>query len=148
MLGLGATDPANLLALACAELGLMHQLEQHHRVSPPLSNGCFAGYPVWYHREQLQKWNEGGLTDVLRASLYRWADHPHPCQQTGGPAHTTIVGVDMIHLVTFLVAHPDATQDEMAAFVYNKGSMLYLKQCISEHLNDLKITKKKVSIEA
>ncbi len=54
----------------------------------------------------------------------------------------------MIHLVTFLVAHPDSTQDEMAAFVYNKGGALYSKQRISKHLDNLEITKKKASIEA
>jgi hypothetical protein len=54
----------------------------------------------------------------------------------------------MIHLVTFLVAHPDTTQDEIAAFVYNKGGTLYSKQRISEHLNNLEIIKKKASIKA
>jgi hypothetical protein len=54
----------------------------------------------------------------------------------------------MIHLVTFLIAHSDATQDEMATFIYNKGGALYSKQRISERLDDLEITKKKASIEA
>jgi hypothetical protein len=54
----------------------------------------------------------------------------------------------MIHLVTFIVAHPNATQDEMSAFVYNKGGMLYSKRRISKRLDDLQITKKKASIEA
>ncbi len=54
----------------------------------------------------------------------------------------------MIHLVTFLIAHPDLTQDKLATFVYNEGSMLYLKQRNSKHLNDLEITKNKASIEA
>jgi hypothetical protein len=84
----------------------------------------------------------------LRASLYRWADRPHPFRQTSRPVRTTILGVDMIHLVTFLVAHPDSTQDKMAAFVYNKGGALYSKQRISEHLDDLEITKNKASIKA
>ncbi len=53
----------------------------------------------------------------------------------------------MIHIITFLVAHPDSTQDKMAAFVYNEGGALYSKQRISEHLDDLEITKKKASIE-
>jgi hypothetical protein len=148
MPGLGDTDPANLSAQARAELGLRRQLEQHRCVPPPPSNGGSAGYPVWYRREQLQKWNEGGPTDVSRASLYHWADHPHPFRQNGGSARTTIVGVDMIHLVTFLIAHPDSTQDEMATFVYNKGGALYSKQRISKRLDDLKITKKKASIQA
>jgi hypothetical protein len=75
-------------------------------------------------------------------------DRPHPFRQTGAPACTTIVGVDMIHLVTFLVTHPDSTQDKMAAFVYNKGGVLYSKQHISKHLDDLEIIKNKASIEA
>jgi hypothetical protein len=58
------------------------------------------------------------------------------------------VGVGMIHLVTFLVANPNSTQDEMAAFVYNKGSALYSKQRISEHLDDLEIIKNKAFIKA
>jgi hypothetical protein len=147
MPGLGATDPADLSAQARAELGLMRQLEQHRRVSPPPSNGGSAGYPVWYRHEQLQKWNEGEPTDVSQASLYRWADRPHPFRQTGGRPPTTIVGVDMIHLVTFLVAHLDSNQDEMAAFVYNEGGVLYSKQHNSKHLDDLEITKKKASIK-
>jgi hypothetical protein len=127
----------------------MHHLEQHCRVLPPPSNGGSTGYPVWYRREQLQKWNEGEQTDVSQASLYCWADRPHPFRQTGGQARTTIVGMDMIHLVvTFLIAHPDSTQDEMAALVYNEGCALYSKQRNSEHLNDLEITKNKASIKA
>jgi hypothetical protein len=126
----------------------MRQLEQHCRVSPPPSNGGSAGYPIWYRREQLRKWNEGEPTDFSQASLYHWADRPHPFRQTGGRPRTTIVGVDMIHLFTFLVAHPNSTQDQMVAFVYNKDGTLYLKQRISEHLDDLEITKKKASIDA
>ncbi len=58
------------------------------------------------------------------------------------------MGVDMIQLITFLVAHPDLTQDKMATFVYNEGGTLYLKQCISKHLDDFEITKKMASIKA
>ncbi len=85
----------------------------------------------------------------MQASLYHcWADQPHPFQQTGGRARTTIMGVDMIHLVTFPIAHPNSTQDKIATFAYNNGDALYSKQCISKHLNDLEITKKKASIGA
>ena len=71
-----------------------------------------------------------------------------PHHQTGAPARTAIVGVDMIHLATFLIAHSDSTRDEMAAFIYNKGGALYSNQRISERLKDLAITKKKASIKA
>jgi hypothetical protein len=84
----------------------------------------------------------------IQGSLYGWFNCPHPHHQTGGPTHTTIVGVDMIHLVTFIIAHSDTTQDDIAAFIYNEGDALYSKQQISKYLDNLKITKKKASIEA
>ncbi len=37
-----------------------------------------------------------------------------------GP-RTTVVGVDLLNLVTYITAWPDATLDEMAAFIYNEG---------------------------
>jgi hypothetical protein len=56
--------------------------------------------------------------------------------------------MDMIHLVTVIIAHSNATQDKMSAFIYNEGGKLYSKQRISEHFSNLEITKKKASIEA
>jgi hypothetical protein len=75
-------------------------------------------------------------------------DRLHPFRQTGGPSRTTVIGVDMIHLVTLLFVYSDVTQDKMAAFIYNKGCALYLTQQISERPNDLETTRKKASIEA
>jgi hypothetical protein len=49
----------------------------------------------------------------------------------------------MIHLVTYLFAHFNAAQEEMAGFIYNEGNVLYFNQRISMHLDNLKITKKK-----
>ena len=77
-----------------------------------------------------------------------WEERRSPHRQTGTPACTAIMGVDMIHLATFLIAHSDSTMDEMAAFIYNEGGALYSNQCISERLKDLAVTRKKASIEA
>jgi hypothetical protein len=44
---------------------------------------------------------------------------PHCC--TGNRAQTQIVGTDLINLVVLLFAHPNATINEMAAHIYNKG---------------------------
>ncbi len=43
--------------------------------------------------------------------------------QTGNRERTTIVGVDLLSLVTYITAWPgpDATLDEMAVFIYNEG---------------------------
>ncbi len=59
-----------------------------------------------------------------------------------------IMGVNMIHLVTFLIAHSNSTMDKMVAFIDNIGGALYSNQHISEHLKDLQITRKKASMEA
>ena len=46
---------------------------------------------------------------------------PEPYRQTGNRLRTTVVGVDLLNLATFITAWPTATIDEMASFLYNKG---------------------------
>ena len=123
MPGLGATDPADLEAQARAELGFSRRLEQPRRISPYPGFGGSGGYPVWYREQQLQRFNAGEAIDVSRRSIYRWADHLGPFRQTGNRERTTIVGVDLLSLVTYITAWPDATLDEMAVFIYNKGGV-------------------------
>jgi len=148
MPGIGATDSADLVAQARAETGLSRQLQQTRRELPHPRDAGSSGYPVWFRDAQLAKWHTGEATEVSVASLYRWEERRSPYRQTGAPARTAIVGVDMIHLATFLIAHSDSTMDEMAAFIYNEGGALYSNQRISERLKDLAVTKKKASIKA
>ena len=68
---------------------------------------------------------------------------PGPYHQTGNRPRTTVVGVDLLNLVTYITAWPDATLDEMAAFIYNEGGDLYSRQAISNRLKDLDVTRKK-----
>ena len=57
----------------------------------------------------------------------------------------SIVGVDLLNLVTYLTAWLDATLEEMAAFIYNEGGDLYSHQTISRRLDEMEITKKRAS---
>ena len=100
MPGLGATDPADLEAQARAELGFSRRLEQPRRISPYPGFGGTGGYPVWYREQQLQRFNAGEAIDVSRRSIYRWADRLEPIRQTGNRERATIVGVDLLSLVT------------------------------------------------
>ena len=122
--GLGATDPADLEAKARAELGFSRRLEQPRRISPYPGFGGSGGYPVWYREQQLQRFNAGEAIDVSRRSIYRWADRLEPFRQTGNTERTKIVGADLLSLVTYITAWPDATLDEMAVFIYNEGGSL------------------------
>ena len=72
-----------------------------------------------------------------QASLYRWSGHIVPHRRTRNSARTQIVGTDMINLVVLLVAHPDATCDEIAAHLYNEGGELFSNQTISKRLKEL-----------
>jgi len=78
---------------------------------------------VWYREQQLQRFNAGEAIDVSRRSIYRWADCLGLFRQTGNRERMTIVGVDLLSLVTYITAWPDGTIDEMAVFIYNKGGV-------------------------
>ncbi len=79
-------------------MGLSRQLQQTRRELPHPREEGFSGYPVWFRDEQLAKWYAGEATEVSLASLYCWEERRSPHHQTGTPARTAIVGVDMIHL--------------------------------------------------
>jgi hypothetical protein len=114
MLGLGATDPADLEAQARAELGFSRRLEQPQRILPYPGLGGSGGYPVWYCEQQLQRFNAREAINVSLTSIHRWADCLEPFRQTGNRERTTVVGVDILNLITYITAWLDATLDEMA----------------------------------
>jgi len=121
MPGIGATDSADLVAQVRVEMGLSRQLQQTRCKLPHPWEGGSSGYPAWFRNEQLANWYAGEATEVSLTSLYRWEKRRSPHRKTGTPTRTASVGVDMIHLATFLIAHSDSTVDEMAAFIYNEG---------------------------
>ena len=72
---------------------------------------------------------------------------PGAVPSTSNTERTLIVGVDLLSLVTYITAWPDATLDKMAVFIYNEGGDLYSRQRISQQLAELDITKKRASTE-
>ncbi len=142
-------DPANLVAQARSEEGLPCELQQPRQlIAAHSSRGGTQGYDVWFRLEQINKWSNGQPIDVSKASIYRWIQRLTPYRNTGGQERTHLVGRDQFLLVIFLLAHPDATIDEMATFIFNEGGGLYSTEIISKRLKELQITKKKASIEA
>jgi hypothetical protein len=80
---------------------------------------------VWYREQQLQRFVAGEAIEVSIASIYRWADRMEPFRQTGKRERMTIIGVDLLSLVTYITAWPDATLDKMAVFIYNEGGGVF-----------------------
>jgi hypothetical protein len=70
---------------------------------------------------QLERFNSGEEISVFQISIYRWAARLEPHCQTGNRAWSQIIGVDLLNLVIYITAWPDATLDEMAAFIFNEG---------------------------
>jgi hypothetical protein len=116
-------DPADVRARARRELGLSRELQQTRSVPPHPRHGS-TGYPVFYGEEQLQNWQTGLPINVSRASISRWLVRIHPYRQTGNKERSQIVGIDLLQLINFIIAYPDATIDEMIVFMYNQGGEL------------------------
>ncbi len=147
MPAIGATDLTDIEAKARADLGFSWQLEQNRQILPHQCLGGSGGHALWYRQLQLEKFHAGGPIDVSSSSIYRWALRIEPFCQTGNGPRTVIIEVDLLNLVTFITAWPDATLVEMAVFIYNEGGDLYSIQRISLRLKELEITKKKSLIE-
>jgi hypothetical protein len=143
----GATDPADLQAHACAQLGLTWQLEQIRRKMPHPRRGG-RGYNTWFRQVQLAKVAAGKDVDVSMSSLCCWRERLDPYCLMGNKAMDQVMGVDLINLVTFLKVWPKAHLNEMAIFINNKGGPLYPIMVISKRLDEMKITKKRASTEA
>jgi transposase len=97
---------------------------------------------------QLERFNSGEEINVSQISIYPWTAHLELHCQTGNRARSQIIGIDVLNLVIYITAWPDATLDEMAAFIFNEGGELFSHKAISKQLKELEITKKKASAEA
>jgi hypothetical protein len=70
MPAIGATDPADLVVKACADSGLLRQLEQHRQISLYPGLGGSSGYALWYRQQQLERFNARGPIDVSKSSIF------------------------------------------------------------------------------
>jgi hypothetical protein len=68
MPAIGGTDPADLEAKACAELGFRGSLSSPGALRPPPRFGGSGGYPVWYREIQLEKFHAGEAIEVFLRS--------------------------------------------------------------------------------
>ena len=143
---LGATDPADIHAQVRGELGFTRQLEQTRRVDPHPRRG--GSYPAWFRLEELQWHANHEPTTASAASISRWQRRILPYRKIGNCDRSQLVGIELLDLATFIIAHPDAGIDEMAVYIYNQGGGLYSTALISKRLKELKVTSKRSSTEA
>jgi hypothetical protein len=70
---------------------------------------------------------------------------PGQYRLTGNRPWTTIVGVDLLNLVTYITTWTDANIDKMVVFIFNNWQDLYSHQAISKCLEELDLTRKRAS---
>jgi hypothetical protein len=123
---IGAMDPAYLVAKECVDSGFLRQLEQPCQILLYPGLGGSGGYALWYRQQQLERFNAGGPIDVSKSSIYQWADCPEPFCQTGNCPRMGIVGVDLLNLVMFIMAWPDASlSGQFSSTTKGGGSIHY-----------------------
>ena len=124
MVRLPARDPADLVAQARREAGLSRQLQVVRVERPDPSRGGSGGFERWFREDELVKEANGEPCRSSRSSRWRWRNRPERFRQTGNAERTSLVGMDMLNLALFLLAHPDTTIDEMVVNIYNGGGEL------------------------
>ena len=147
----GPKDPADIVARARAELGLSHQLGQERRIRPPPWNGGSEGYPEFSRLSDQDRYQNNMPTVASGRSVRRWnREGVTRKRKTGNKERSQVVGTDMVNMVTFIIAYPTSTCQEIAVNIYNsgRGGELYSVPTVSKQLKELEITKKKASTEA
>jgi hypothetical protein len=116
------------------------------------SRGGSAGYPLWYRLVCIQKVTQVGLAQVVqehppcRRTLQNWMDRIHPYKQKRGQPKQ-LIGRDQLLLAIYMTAYPDTKIEEFAAYILNGGG-LHSTSTISRRMQELRLTRKRASIEA
>ena len=130
-------------------LGLPRILELNRGAPiPHPSRGGSRGYPVWFQEDQLWRYLNNLPFSVSQASIRRWIARIHPHRMTGNRESATIIGFEQFLMWMFLVAYPEAQDDEVAAFIAEHTGNIYKRNQISRRKKELGITRKRSSTEA
>jgi transposase len=117
------------------------------------SRGGSAGYPLWYRLSCLQKIAQVGLDQAVqelqpcRKTLVTWMARIRPYEQRGGLPRK-LIGRDQLLLAIYITAYPDAEIEECAAYKLNNGGGLYSVSTICRRMQEFRLMRKKVSVEA
>ena len=141
-------DPADERADSRRRLQLSRELEVDRQAFPHPSVGGSRGYPLWFRRLELDWFRQGLPPSVAHPwSVSRWLERVVPYRMTGNREKGELVGTDLILLGVITIVYPQASQDEMAMFIYSEGGGLYINTLISKRLKQLVVTYKKVGVE-
>ena len=86
---------------------------------------------------------------VSTRTIRRWLHRVMPYRQTGNKARENLTGLDQFLLCLAIHIYPRGSSDEYAAFIYRRGgTKVYSRAAISKRCSELKLRRKKCSLEA
>lgn len=124
----------------------------NNRVDP--SRGGSTGYRLTRRQQALADAALYGVPYAARChkisanSIYRWMERALPYRQTGGRERESLVGDDQFHLAVSLFLFPRASADDHCAFIASRGGGVYTRQAFYKRCKELKVKRKKTSLQA
>ena len=145
-------DPRRIEEQQRRKAGLFRRLGITRTPRPHPSIGGTRGYSVEMRENEIWLHNNGFPTRASKRSIQRWNRRLHPFVMTGNAERDILVGLEQYRLFLFLLAWPDATLDEIIAFIANTAPAdarrVYSRSQVSRRLNELGLTRKVGSTEA
>ena len=129
-------------------IGQTRETEALRDVVPHPCRGGTRGYDVHYRIEQIRLHDQGLPTVASKAYIHRWKNQLISYRMTGNCKLKTIVGFDLFMMLQFLIAYPEADDDQIIAFIYNTTGHFFDRSQVSRRKKDLNITRKRASTEA
>ena len=86
---------------------------------------------------------------VSTRTIRRWLHRVMPYRQTGNKDRENLTGLDQFLLCLAVHIYPRGSSDEYAAFIYRRGgTKVYSRAAISKRCSELKLKRKKCSLQA
>ncbi|GKY93367.1 hypothetical protein MPSEU_000304300 [Mayamaea pseudoterrestris] len=144
-------DPADIAARERSAAGLAPQPKARQQAPPHPSHGGSTGYPVSQREQALARSQQGQClpTAISRSSIDpNRVNGVHPKGAAGISESQVLFGASQFAMAMVLHVYPEATGDEVAAFIHaNTGEVLSRTQ-VSKRMRELKLSSKQASPEA
>ena len=149
-------DSATTRTSARSSLDLSRKL-QHTRTQRVInpSRGGSPGFPIYQRMYALHTLNqtnsEEAAANVVQCSartIRRWVQRLIPFRKTGGIPRAQLTGGDQLLLGICIFIYPNATSDEICAFIVANRGGIYSRQAVTKRCKNLGLNQKRSSKEA
>ena len=142
-------DPADEVAKIRADAGLSRLTQQERTERPHPGKGGSRGYDLHVRLAELAR-KAAGLPPFMasKSSVSRWSKRAERYRSTGNRSQGKLVGKDLFNMFLFVWVYPDASNDEIATFIFNSGGPIYSNAVISARMKKMHLTRKVASKEA